>query len=252
MAAWRRPAAGRLALVPTALVPTAVLSLLALGACAVTQQIHLRGDRSGETAIAIDFSADLVAQVQEMAELTGAEMPEGGIINLQPIHERLSGRPGVTVDRVESPAEHRVEVAFAFEDAQAILPSPDEIAVARIVTVDEVEEGSRVRLYFDLDNYRLLAEVFPLLDDPTIRAMGPEENTEITQEDYLSMMGFILGPAGPQAIADSSITIRVTVDGVLVSQRGGREEEGGVVVFEVPLLDLLLLHEPIDLEVVFR
>ncbi len=246
MAAWYRRAAGRLAL-----VLTAVLALLALGACAVTQQLYLRGDGSGETTIAIDFSADLVARVQEMAELTGAEMPEDGIIDLEPIHNRLSVRPGVTVYRVESPAEHRMEVAFAFEDAQAILPSPDAIAAAGIVTVEEVEEGTRMRLYFDLGNYRLLSEVFPLLDDPAIRAMGPEENTEITQEDYLSMMGFILGPTGPEEIADSLITVRVTVDGELVSQRGGRVE-GGLVVFEVPLLDLLLLHEPIDLEIVFR
>ena len=28
--------------------------------------------------------------------------------------------------------------------------------------------------------------------------------------------------------------------------------EDGLAVFEVPLLDLLLLHEPVDLEIVFR
>ena len=81
--------------------------------------------------------------------------------------------------------------------------------------------------------------------------MGPEENTEITSEDYLTMMGFVLGPSGPDAIADSLITIELTVEGELVSQSGGRVEDG-VVIFEVPLLDLLLLHEPIDLQVVFR
>ena len=238
-----RRLAGRLAIVLTA--------LWALGACAVTQQLYLRGDRSGETTIAIDFSADLVARVQEMAEITGAEMPEDGIINLEPIHNRLTVRPGVTVFRVESPSEHRVEIEFAFEDAEAILPGGDAIAQAGIVTFEEVEDGTRVRLYLDVDNYRLLSEVFPLLDDPTIRAMGPEENAEITQEDYLSMMGFILGPAGPEAIAESLITIRVTVDGELVSQRGGSMEDG-LAVFEVPLLDLLLLHEPVDLEIVIR
>lgn len=238
-----RRLAGRLAIVLTA--------LWALGACAVTQQLYLRDDRSGETTIAIDFSADLVARVQEMAEITGAEMPEDGIINLEPIHNRLTVRPGVTVFRVESPSEHRVEIEFAFEDAEAILPGGDAIAQAGIVTFEEVEDGTRVRLYLDVDNYRLLSEVFPLLDDPTIRAMGPEENAEITQEDYLSMMGFILGPAGPEAIAESLITIRVTVDGELVSQRGGRMEDG-LAVFEVPLLDLLLLHEPVDLEIVIR
>lgn len=246
MAARTRRAAGRLA--P---VLAAVLSVMALGACAVTQELYVRGDRSGETTIAIGFSADLVARVQEMAALTGSEVPEEGVINLEPIHNRLSVRPGVTVYRVEAPEGHRVEVAFAFEDAQAILPSPDAMAAPGVVTVEDVEDGTRVRFYFDLDNYGLLAEVFPMLDDPAIRAMGPEENTEITEDDYLSMMGFILGPAGPEEIADSLITIRVTVDGALVSQRGGRVEDGAVV-FEVPLLDLLLLHEPIDLEVVFR
>ena len=236
-----RRLAGRLAIVLTV--------LWTLGACAVTQQIYLRDDRSGETTIAVDFSADPVSRLQEMADIIGAKAD--GIIDFEPIHNRLSEWPGVRVFRVESPSEHRVEVEFAFENAEAVLPSAATIAQADIITFEEVEDGTRVRLYLDVDNYRLLSEVFPLLDDPTIRAMGPEENAEITQEDYLSMMGFILGPAGPEAIAESLITIRVTVDGELVSQRGGRMEDG-LAVFEVPLLDLLLLHEPVDLEIVIR
>ena len=132
-----------------------------------------------------------------------------------------------------------------------MFPSPSLLWEAGIVTFEEVEEGTRVRLYLDLDNYKQLEQIFPVLDDPVIRAMGPEENTEITAEDYLTMMGFVLGPSGPDAITESVITIRLNVDGELVSQRGGRIEDG-VAIFELNLLDLLLLHEPVDLEVVFR
>ena len=236
-----RRLAGRLAIVLT--------SALALGACAVTQDIYLHGDRSGETTIAIDFSADVVARVQKMADITGGRAD--GAIDPVPIHNRLSARPGVTVYRVESPSEGRVEVEFAFEDAEDILPSANMITESSIVTFEEAEDGTRVRLYLDADNYRLLFQVHPILHHPAIRAMGPAENTETTQEDYLSMMGYILGPTGPEAIGDSLITIRVAVEGELVSQRGGRMEDGSAV-FEIPLLDVLLLHEPIDLEIVIR
>ena len=236
-----RRLAGRLAIVLTV--------LWTLGACAVTQDIYLYGDRSGETTIAVDYSADPVSRLQEMADIIGAKAD--GIIDFEPIHNRLSAWPGVRVFRVESPSEHRVEVEFAFENAEAVLPSAAAIAQADIITFEEVEDGTRVRLYLDVDNYRLLSQVHPILHRPAIRTLGPQGNTEITREDYLSMMGYILGPAGPEAIAESLITIRVTVDGELVSQRGGRMEDGAAV-FEIPLLDALLLHEPVDLEIVFR
>ena len=233
-----------------AFVPV-LAALWALGACAVTQDLTVRADRSGETAIAIDLAPDFVARVKEMAALADIELPDEGMINLETLRDTLAALPGVTVTQVEAPEENLLDLAFAFDDAPAMFPSPSLLWEAGIVTFEEVEEGTRVRLYLDLDNYKQLAQIFPVLDDPVIRAMGPEENTEITSEDYLTMMGFVLGPSGPDAITESVITIRLTVDGELVSQRGGRIEDG-VAIFELNLLDLLLLHEPVDLEVVFR
>ncbi len=233
-----------------AFVPV-LAALWALGACAVTQDLTVRADRSGDTAIAIDLAPDFVARVKEMAALADIELPDEGMINLETLRETLAALPGVTVTQVEAPEENLLDLAFAFDDAPAMFPSPSLLWEAGIVTFEEVEEGTRVRLYLDLDNYKQLAQIFPVLDDPVIRAMGPEENTEITSEDYLTMMGFVLGPSGPDAISESVITIRLTVDGELVSQRGGRIEDGAAI-FELNLLDLLLLHEPVDLEVVFR
>ena len=239
-------AAAALALVLTA--------FWALGACTVTQQLHLRGDYSGETTIAIDYSAEMVALVQELAALPGSEEPargEGGI-NPEPIYNRLLERPGVTVYRVEAPERHRVEIEFAFEDAREVLPRAAADAEVGLVTFEEVEDGTRrVRLYLDLANYGLLSEVFPLLEAPVIRSMGPQEHKQSTPEDYLELMSFVLGPTGPDALAASLVTVHVTAEGELVSQRGGRVE-GGLVVFEVPLLDLLLLHEPLDVHIVVK
>ena len=58
------------------------------------------------------------------------------------------------------------------------------------------------------------------------------------------MLGFILGPRVTDALSESVITIRLTVDGELVSQRGGSIKDG-MAIFELNLLGLLLLHEPV-------
>ena len=235
----------------TVALAVVLAALWALGACAVSQQLTIRTDGSGETAIGIDINPEIASYIRELATLTGAELPETGLVDLEPIHDSLRARPGVTVMRVEALDEHRVEVQFAFEDAEAIFRSPSLLWEAGVVTFEELEDGMSLRLYLDIDNYKQLSTLFPLLDHTVIRAMGPEENEDITAEDYLSMMGFVLGPVGPPAISESLITIEATVDGELVSQRGGRVEDG-MVIYEVALLDLLLLHEPIDLQVVFR
>ena len=227
-------------------------ALWALGACAVTQDLTVRADRSGETTIAIDLTPDVVARIQEMAALTNIELPEKGFVNLVKLHKTLDSLQGVTVTHLDAPEDHRLDLAFAFEDAPAMFPSPSLLWEAGIVTFEEVEEGTRLRLYLDMDSYKQVKAVFPeVLDNDFIRAMGPEENTEITAEDYLTMMGFLLTSEVADTIPESVITIRLSVDGELVSQRGGRIEDG-VAIFELNLLDLLLLHEPVDLEVVFR
>lgn len=239
-------------LLRTAAVLAFVLAVLwALSACAVSQQLSIRTDGSGETTIGIDIDPEIASYIRDLAKLTGAELPETGLVNLEPIYDSLRARAGVTVIRVEAPNEHLVELEFTFEDVRAIFRSASLLGKTGVVTLEELEEGTSFKLYLDIDNYNQLSTLFPMLDDPVIRAMGPEENTEITAKDYLTMMGFVFGPDGPPAISDSLITIEITAAGELVSQHGGRVEDG-VVIFEIALLDLLLLHKPVDLQVVFR
>lgn len=226
---WRC-VAGRSAVVLTAIV--------ALGACAMTSEVFLRSDGSGTTSADVSYSRALMALAQEMVGLEG-----DGDLGSDALHHRLSEVPGVTVYRAVSFREPRMEVVVRFEDAADLLPG--------VISITRVEEGTRARLYLDADRAWRLAQVFPVLNHPGIRSIGPIENAQTTREEYLSMMGMFLGPDGAQSLADSMIVVRIEVDGDLISQRGGRME-AGAVVFEVPVLDALLLHEPIDLEVVFR
>ena len=231
-ARWRLRAAGRLLVGLTA--------LSALGACAVTSEVFLRQDGSGIASIDVDYSPELTAMAQDVAGLS----PDGDIES-GPMYSRINERPGVTAYRVLSPREPRLEVAFGFENVRTALPPS-------IVTFDRVAEGNRARIYLDVNRARRLPSVFPILDHPALRAIGPLENTDTTEEEYLAMIGALIGEDGVQTLADSTIVVRISVMGEVVSQRGGRIEEDGAVVFEVPVLDLMLLHEPIDLEVVFR
>ena len=222
-----------------------------MAACAVTQEITVRADRSGETMITIDLAPDLVARVQQLAAHFGDERPEDRAINLDTLRYTLSALPGMTVIRVDSPGENRLEVEYSFKDAPAAVVGPSLLQEPSVFTFEEVEEGTRVRLYLDLENYNQLLQIFPALDDGILGFFGPGENIETTTEDYLTMLGFFLGPRVTDALSESVITIRLTVDGELISQRGGRIKDG-VAIFELNLLDLLFLHEPLDLEVVFR
>ena len=236
----------------TRAVTLVLAALFTVAACAVTQEITVRADRSGETMITIDLAPDLVARVQQLAAHFSDERPEDrAIINLDTLRHTLSALQGITVIRVESPEENRVEVEYSFRDAPAAVVSPGLLREPGVVTFEEVEEGTRVRLYLDLENYNQLQQIFPALDDGILGFFGPGENIETTTEDYLTMLGFFLGPRVTDALSESVITIRLTVDGELISQRGGRIKDG-VAIFELNLLDLLLLHEPLDLEVVFR
>jgi hypothetical protein len=89
------------------------------------------------------------------------------------------------------------------------------------------------------------------LDNPFFRMFSPVENEGTTEAEYLEMMEFLLGEEGPEAVKGSMIEIRVNVKGRILSHSGGRID-GKSVIYEIPLLRVLLLEEPLEYSLTFK
>jgi hypothetical protein len=90
-----------------------------------------------------------------------------------------------------------------------------------------------------------------VLKDPAFSSLAPQVSDTITETEYMDMVQFSLGDAGPAALKKSFITLTIDPEGDIVSQSGGAVK-GGTVEFRIPLVRLLVLDTPLEYSVTYK
>ncbi len=135
---------------------------------------------------------------------------------------------------------------FSFSDFSTLLVDlSNGQADQTIVTVKQVDSRTHVEISINMENYAQLTKIIPFLADPNFEVYGPLYNNDLTEEEYLEMVSFILGEQCPESIGNSKISIQVVAPKAIVSHNG-KLRNSKTVEFSFPLIDFLLLHESID------
>ena len=231
--------------------------LLATAGCTVNQQLTLRVDRSGAARIEVTLEQVFVDYLDTLSEAAGGDesgmVPEA-VFDTEEVERSIGERRGVTVTHIATPAPEALELNLAFEDLKAMLahnapvPGP---AASPLLTFSGGEPNT-LQVHLDCHNYRELTNLFPILDHPLLVSLGPQQDLEVTDAEYLEMMGFVLGDDGPPAIEDSTVTVRVVVDGTIIEHDGGELQDDGSLLIAIPLIRVLVLDQPLDYTVVFE
>ena len=247
----RRRPIGRLATAAAA----ALGLLLSTAGCTVNQHLTLRVDRSGDAQIAVTLEQVFVDYLDTLSEATGeTDMAPESVFDTEEVKRSIGDRRGVTVTHIATPAPEALEVSLAFDDLKAMLahsaPVPGPAASPLITFTGS--GPSTLRVHLDRNNYRELTNLFPILDHPLLVSLGPQKDLEVTDAEYLEMMGFVLGDDGPPAIEDSVVTVRVVVDGTITEHDGGELQDDGSLLITIPLIRVLVLDRPLDYTIVFE
>ncbi len=136
---------------------------------------------------------------------------------------------------------------FNYKDFSSLIIDLSKNPNCSLVTATEKDGKTHVQIHIGMDNYEELTEIVPFLANPNFEVYGPLYNNDLTEENYLEMMGFILGEECPEEILNSKVTIQVVAPKEITSHNGTLKN-AKIVVFSFPLIDFLLLHEPIDFE----
>ena len=250
------PVGGHVQVRRLAAAALAVLALLlATAGCTVNQQLTLRVDRSGAAQIHVKLEPVFVDYLDTLAEAAGdSEILPEAIFDTEEVERSIGERRGVAVTEVATPTPEELALSLTFDDLKALLtrntPVPGPAGTALITLSGS--GPSTLRVHLDRDNYRELTSLFPVLDHPLLVSLGPQQDLEVTDDEYLEMMGFVLGDDGPPAIEASAVTVRVAIDGRILEHDGGELQEDGSLLITIPLLRILVLDEPLDYTIVFE
>ena len=112
--------------------------------------------------------------------------------------------------------------------------------------------SSSLSFNLTMDNYTELKDVIPFLSDENFEVYGPEYSNGMTEEEYTDMITFLLGDESPEALQSSSVSITIKVPGTVDKVTGAEKTASDTVVYTFPVIDFLLLNEPLSFSISWK
>ncbi len=226
------------------------LLMTSLTSCSIRQEIYIDADAAGNVSFDIEVEEFFKAVVEDFTVFIPEEERNVTEMNIDEIQKSINDSPyAQEADFTEIEPNHYIGT-FQFGDAERFFNDVhDDLKLESLFTFTEGATTNSLRMYLDIDNYGELTELIPLLKDPSFSIFGPEENIGVSEADYLDMISYLLGEEGPGAIERSTISIFINTDSPIISHTNGIKHSPTQVEFSIPIIDFLLLAEPIDYSV---
>ena len=227
--------------------------VLLLSSCVVAEKLTLTGDYTQVKAVPgknhVDLSVDdfFVGIVEDLSdwENTGNNDPIIDVA-IQDFVKNLEASSVTASIRFLETGHNTYMGDFSFTDfRQLLIDLSNGQSDQSVVTMTEKNGKTHVEISINMGNYEQLTKMIPFLADPNFEVYGPLYNNDLTEEEYLEMVSFILGEQCPDSIAASSIKIQVVAPKA-ISDHNGKLRNSKTVEFSFPLIDFLLLHHSID------
>jgi len=224
-----------------------VLTLFILSSCVMQQGLSMTRTGSGWATTDL-YVYDFFLNVLEDFEPFTPEERDKSIMDasvddfVQQLHETRSATDVASMKI----GENGYFIDFVFTSLEDLLRDLNRREPQSIVRITESRSETTLKFYLDLDNYPQLTRIIPFLADPNFETFGPLYNEGMSEEEYLDMISYILGEEGPPSIEDSVISLRITTPTVIKRHEGGVKESPNSIRFDIPLIEFLLLAEPIQ------
>ena len=221
--------------------PLIALIVFLLSACTVTEELTINSDRSGESVSDIhveQFFIDVLGDFAEFLPENDESIMDSAISGYV---DGMTGIASIEKSSWEKTGENEYLISFSYSSLEKLLSdfNADE---QTLLTVTD----NSISLYLDIESYQELKKIVPFLADPNFEVYAAEYNQGMSEEDYLDMIYFLLGEDGPEAIRNGQVTMDITVPGTITATEGCEAIDSNTIRFSFPIIDFLLLNEPIS------
>lgn len=236
---------------------------LGFSSCSVRQEIYMAEDGSGTTSVGLELSPMLVRYLDDLIDFTGQDPTATELFDIEEMYRVFSDIPELELLQADSSERSRLSTVVRFVSINQVFleqVGPDVEEAARL---DRGGEVTTLFLYLDRDNYRQIVDrVLRLssLDDYSAYMSGllEPDSKELILEIYrYAFEEYVKEKSVQQVLEHSKVVFDVYINGKIVHRTGGTVIEGKNgfdtgVRYEIPLLDILTLEEPIRYTLGFR
>jgi len=223
-----------------------LLMLVLASSCVVTEQLSFTGSTNNSSKFDFTVEDFFIAVLEDFSEFV-PEDQETSLMDKAITDFDRALRYSTTTNNVNihKLSGNAYEGQFNFMDLDKLfadLGAGNDQSLLK-------QTNNTLTFNLSMDNYDQLVPVIPFLADENFEAFGPVYNQGLSESDYLEMISFMLGEEGPPAIEKSTITLRIATPKPITSFTNGKKVATSIYEFSFPLIDFLLLAEPITFAV---
>ncbi|HPE93584.1 MAG: hypothetical protein AB7D24_03755 [Sphaerochaeta sp.] len=223
--------------------------LFAASGCTITEGLTFTNTETHESAFDFTVEDFFIAVLQDFSEFVPPEGDESlmdkAISDFQRALDYSSTTDNVRLTKLN---DNAYQGTFTFNNLQQLIT---DLGAGSNQSLLKMQKNS-MTFFLSMDNYEQLVPVIPFLADENFEAFGPVYNQGLSEADYLEMISFMLGEEGPPAIEQSVITLQVKTPTSITGFSNGRKISDTLYEFSFPLIDFLLLEDPITFSVSWK
>lgn len=216
-----------------------------LASCVVTEDLSINTNGSGSSEISISVEDFFITVLNDFSEFSSDETDKPIMdLAIDDTANKLTENKSTTNVVFTKVGKNSYDGSFDFSSLSTLIDDLAQTDNQSVLTL----KNNKLKFYLDLDNYYQLTKVIPFLADPNFEPFGPEYNEGLSEDDYLEMISFMLGEEGPDAIRNSTITLNFETPKPIKTYKGGEKISDRDFTYSFPLIDFLLLAEPLEFE----
>ncbi|MDD4082670.1 MAG: hypothetical protein WC162_05180 [Sphaerochaetaceae bacterium] len=228
-----------------------LVCLSILSSCTVTQNISLENDNQGTTTMLLYADDFFNGVLQDLSPYLGTDKKDESVLEnaVENMAQKIKQAPATSDSFFFKADENNYLGNIKFLDINSLLDYLTDMKDQNLFIISNNEEKgkSHLEININMNNWDKLCKILPFLSEENFEVYGPVYNNGLSEEDYLDMIGFILGEDGPDKIKDSDINLIFQAPSKIQNSDGEMLEDN-ITAFNIPLIKLLLLNDPIKLE----
>jgi hypothetical protein len=225
------------------LIPLAVFS-----SCTARISGELKRGGAGDFTVSTNLEPRMSSLIRGFAAMADGGAAGGPVLNGEAISQSMSAAPGVESAGLRNTGPVTLEGPVKITNIRDFLaPARDKRG---FIILEESATGGSLRLTLNRDlGPDILSLISPEVTDYLSALMAPIATGEVlSKTEYLELVASIYGKPIADEISNASIRASVDFPGQIRSAQGGKFS-GKRAEFDIPLLDLLVLENPLVYEV---
>jgi len=200
------------------------------------------------------YLGEVIEQVQLLMD-SEEEIPatDESFFDIPAIREDFKKNKHAELLSIESPSRLSLKGEISFDSVENMLQEVEQFNPDhRMITFTTAPGRSDLTVTINRATVDSLLKANPSMNNPLVQNFGPTATEGMSRSDYLDMMEFALGEESRMGITNSKLILNVSVNGAVLDQKGGRKLNARTVVYEIPLLDVLILDRTLVYSLSYR